>query len=56
MAAKRAARSDGVRVFRQIVKLGVGSVKAALSCPAHPRVTLPVGQRLSKRMKNKGNE
>lgn len=32
------------RVFRQFAWLEVGSVKAALSRPAHPRVTHPVGR------------
>jgi hypothetical protein len=34
-----------LRVFRQFVWLGVGSVKVALSRPAHQRVTRAVGQK-----------
>ena len=34
-----AVLGDGVRVFRQFVWLGVGSVKVALSRPTHQRVT-----------------
>ena len=37
-----------LRVFRQFAWLGVGSVKMALSRPAHQRVTPTVGQALSK--------
>jgi len=33
------------RVFKQFVRLEVGSGKVALSHPAHPRVTHTVGQR-----------
>jgi len=33
-----------LRVFRQFVWLGVGSVKMALSRPTHQRVTQAVGQ------------
>jgi hypothetical protein len=37
--------TDGsLRVFGQFLWLEVGSVKTASSRPAHPRVTLPVGQ------------
>jgi hypothetical protein len=32
------------RVFRQFAWLEVGSVKMALSCPAHQRVTHTVGR------------
>ena len=41
-----AARRDGVRVFRLFVWLEVGSVKVALSRPAHAtrQVTRAVGQ------------
>jgi hypothetical protein len=35
VAAQRAVLGDGVRVFEQFVWLGVGSVKMALSRPAH---------------------
>ncbi|HSA98452.1 MAG TPA: hypothetical protein VLF17_05180 [Candidatus Nitrosotenuis sp.] len=44
-AAQHSVHSTGGtrRVFRQFVWLRVGSVKAALSRPAHPRVTLTVG-------------
>ena len=34
-----------VRVFRRFACLGIGSVKMALSRPAHQRVTQAVGQR-----------
>jgi hypothetical protein len=44
----------GVRVFKRFVWLGVGSVKAALSRPAHQRVTRTVG-RLSLDNLNRGN-
>jgi len=44
VAAKRAARRDGVRVFRHFVWLEAGSVKMALSHPAHQRVTQTVGR------------
>jgi len=33
-----------LRVFKQFVWLGVGSVKMALSRPTHQRVTLTVGR------------
>ncbi len=41
----RRGHDDGsLRVFRHFAWLEVGSVKAALSCPAHQRVTQAVGQ------------
>ena len=33
-----------LRVFKHFAWLEVGSVKKALSCPAHQRITLTVGQ------------
>ena len=38
VAAKRAARRDGVRVFKRFSWLEVGSIKVALSRPTHQRV------------------
>ncbi len=34
------------RVFRQVAWLEVGSIKVALSPPAHPQVTHPVGRQI----------
>jgi hypothetical protein len=44
-AAQHSVHPTGgsLRVFGQFAWLEVGSVKAALSRPAHPRVTLTVG-------------
>ena len=44
VAAKRAARTDSVRVFKQFAWLEVGSVKTALSHPAHLQLTLAIGR------------
>ena len=50
VAAKRAARRDSVRVFKQFLWLEAGSVRTALSRPAHQRVTQTV--RLPRRIQH----
>jgi hypothetical protein len=42
VAAKRAARRDGVRVFRHFARLEADSVKVALSCPTHAARRVPL--------------
>ncbi len=50
MCAQHSVHPTGgtLRVFKQFARLEASSGKAALSPPAHPQVTHPVGWRLAK--------